>query len=441
MLLAVTSCKDDDVSIFDKTADERVTEAIAGLKNKLTAPANGWKIKYRPVNTSGSFWVLMKFDSENNVTIQTDLGSNDGEFQEQTLTYRIDSSLGLELIIESYSFFSFLFEQNQASFEAEYEFKYVNETPNGELVFQSKSDRGVPSIILFEEAGPDDEDLLGTAVAANLGVMAEDIQRFSSSYKLTYQTKDLILYLSLDEFSRTLNISTSSKKTNTATTKTVNFSTPYVIEGNSIVFDEELSGTFVGSTISLSSIELDDLSDGTLQACGAPLNIHSYDGETSAGEAIILEPTLLDANGKGFTVNPYLSAPPQYIFDNGVSKGATVVQDIAGAAAFQIYYNYDLSSGPNLFGIGFVIVNNDGSTTFALKEYTATFVDNNMIFTFQPGFRIFGNPETDANLENINIYLDKLTEGDQTFVYEYSEGIYEFYNPCNGWSFVFVVPN
>jgi hypothetical protein len=441
LVMLTTSCKDNDVNIFDKTADERAAEAIADLKAKLTAPSNGWRVKYRPEETSGSFWVLMQFDSEGRVTIKSDLSADDGAYHEQTVTYRIDSSLGLELIIESYSFFAYLFEQNQASFEAEYEFLYANETPDGELVFQSKSDRGAKTILVFEPAEAGDEDLLGMEVAENLDIMAKDIERFSSSYKLIYDNKDIILYLSMDEFTRILTISTASKKSNTATTKEIDFTTPYVIEGNDIVFDEELSGTFVGVPITISSITLDALGDGTLMACGAPIDIHTYTGETSANDDVVLETSLLDANGKRFVENSYMSAPIQYIFDNGVSQGAKVAEDIQGAAAFQIYYNYDLGSGPDLNGIGFVIQNNDGTTTFALKEYTATFTDNNMVFTFQPGFRIFGNPDTDANLDNINFYLDKLTQGDQTFVYEYSEGIYEFYNPCSGWSFVFVVPN
>src|SRR5690606_3310169 len=108
------------------------------LKSDLIA--NPWKMKYTPDETAGSFWVLLNFNDDNTVTIKSDLGANDGEFFEQTLTYRIDSSLGLELIFETYSFFSFLFELDQATFPAEYEFNYVNKTPDNALVFLSKSD-------------------------------------------------------------------------------------------------------------------------------------------------------------------------------------------------------------------------------------------------------------------------------------------------------------
>ena len=116
VIVILTSCKDDEVAMFEKTADERVAEAIATLKQDLVAPANGWRLRYRPEAESGSFYVLLDFNEDNTVHIKSDLGSNDGQFFEQTVTYRIDNSLGLELIIETYSFFSFLFEQDDATF-------------------------------------------------------------------------------------------------------------------------------------------------------------------------------------------------------------------------------------------------------------------------------------------------------------------------------------
>jgi hypothetical protein len=441
LLVVVTSCKNDDIEVFDRSADERAAEAVAALKADLTAPENGWRIRYRPEDGSGSFWVLMKFDADGSVRIQSDLGADDGTYYDQTITYRIDNSLGMELILESYSFFSYLFEQLDATFPAEYEFIYADKTPNGELVFQSKSDIGVPTILVFEEADANDDALLGTEISQNLGIMAQDIQRFSSAYKLIYQDRDLILYVALDDFRRVLTISTASKKTNTATTKAIDFTTPYTIQGDSIVFDDELSGTFVGASIDIKGIKLDDLNDASLSACGNPIDIHTYNGVTSDDDDVVLEPTLLDANGKKFATNSFLFSPINFIFNNGVSAQTEIAENITGANSMQLYYKYPLGNGEILNGIGFVILNADGTRTFALKEFTSTLVDNRIEFVFKPGFIIFESENTDANLDNINIYLDHLTEGDETYVYEYSEGLFEFYNPCTGWSFVFVVPN
>ncbi len=200
-----SSCgNNDEELIFDKTADERVAEARADLQQKLTAPANGWIVRYQPVSESGAYNVLLNFDADGGLRIRTDFGANDNEFYDQANTYRVDNSLGLELIFESYSFFSYLFEQNQATFEAEYEFVYVNETPNGELVFTSKTDLSFTSstIVVLEPAPDNAEQLLGRALNADLETLSSTLGVVSPVYRLSYLDRDLSLYLSLNTFLR-----------------------------------------------------------------------------------------------------------------------------------------------------------------------------------------------------------------------------------------------
>ena len=442
MLAVLISCKDDEINVFEKTADERASEAIASLKDDLTSPPSGWKLKYRPEAESGSFYVFLKFQEDNTVNIRTDLGANDGEFFDQTIKYRIDNSLGLELIIENYSFFSFLFEQDAATFGAEYEFNFVNKTPDDALVFSSKTDASNPTILLFEEATSSEADeLLGTEVSQNLNIMADDLDNIAPSLKFTYTNKDLLFFVSLDDFRRTINFTIAARKSNNLNRQAVDFSTPYIIRGDSIVFDSPLTGTFLGNSINIKSLKLNTLSDGELNVCPAPIPIHSYSGFTSSNDAITLETSLLDINGAGFaTLSDFYVAPLGNILNNGESAGQDVANDITGAQAMQLYYNYDLGGEP-FYGIGFYIVNTDGTTTFALREFTPVLTGNNLVFNFAPEISIFGNPDTDANTDNVNIYLDALTEGDNTFVFEYADGIYEFFNPCTGWSFVFVNVN
>ncbi|MEM9675256.1 MAG: DUF4302 domain-containing protein, partial [Bacteroidota bacterium] len=148
------ACREDE-PIFSKSADERAQEAITDLNSRLVAPSEGWLLRYRPENESGTYNVLLNFQEDGEVNIQTDFGVNDGEFYDQTITYRVDNSLGLELILENYSFFSFLFEQEDATFLAEYEFDYVNETPDGDLVFRSKTDPSSPTNLVFQLASAD----------------------------------------------------------------------------------------------------------------------------------------------------------------------------------------------------------------------------------------------------------------------------------------------
>ena len=442
LLFVLFSCEEDDDLIFEKTADERAAEAIANLKQELIAPANGWKIKYTPQEGAGSYYVLLDFNEDGKVTIKSDLGAGDGEYFEQTISYRIDNSLGLELILENYSFFSFLFEQDQATFGAEYEFNYVNKTPDNALVFRSKTDLETPDIILFEEASAADESLLGTTLSSNLNIMSGDLDKFTSSLKLTYENKDLALYISLDELRRTLTVTSASLKSNTQSIQNINFTTAYLIQGDSIIFDEALQRTILGNAVSIRSLQLNNIGEATLSVCADPITVHTYTGITSENDAVLLETSLLDVNGSSFaTLSDFYFTPLVYIFNNGTSMASQVPQDIAGALEMHLYYGLDLGGGDLLYGIGFVIRNLDGSITFALREFTPVWNGNNLVFNFEADISLFGNPNTDANVGNVNIYLDALTEGDNTFVFQLNDGIYEFHNPCTGWSFVLINAN
>src|SRR5918993_1200653 len=299
-IITLTSCKDDEIAVFEKTADERVAETIATLKQDLVSPANGWRLKYRPEDESGSFYVLMDFNEDNTVHIRSDLGSNDGQFFDQTITYRIDNSLGVELIIETYSFFSFLFEQDNASFLAEYEFNFVNKTPDEALVFNSKTDPSDPTILLFEQASAEDVALLGTQLSTNLNIMSEDLKMIASSLKLTYQNRDVSLFLVLDQTRRILSINAASRNTNPLVTQTITFTTPYILKGDSIVLDDRFSGNVLNNNISIKSIKLSTLTEETLTACASPIAVHSLSGATSANDAVKLETTLRDPSGGSF---------------------------------------------------------------------------------------------------------------------------------------------
>src|SRR5690606_10360933 len=127
-------------------------------------------------------------------------------------------------------------------------------------------------------------------------------------------------------------------------------------------------------------------------------------------------------------------APLAYVFDNGVSAGAQIQQDISGALEMHLYYGLNLGGGDILYGIGFVIQNLDGTTTFALREFTPVLTENNLVFNFADDISLYGNQNPSANIDNVNIYLDALAEGDHTYVFPLQQDLYEFYNPCTGWS-------
>jgi hypothetical protein len=438
-IVLIASCKDDDVNVFDKSADERAAEAVNSLKEKLTSSADGWLVKYTPsAFGAGSFYVLMTFNDDYTVNIKSDLGANDGTYFDQTITYRIDNSLGIELILESYSFFAYLYELDQATFPAEYEFVYVNETEEGNLVFTSKSDiTADKTTLVFQPATSSSSEFLGTTLATNLNVMSDELEKFTSSLSLTYENKDLILYLSMDEARRVLTITSASKVSNINTTAVVGHTTPYLISGDSIILDEPLSRTILGIQVSISSLILTSTFTSSINECDSPISITGLAGKTSQNDNVKLQSSMNDAAGKTFTQADFYFSPNYYIFQEGVSMEEQILTDLPGALAMQLYYNYNNSG---FYAIGFVFENSDGEITFALREFTPVLNNNNLIFQFEDEISIIG-PPPDANVENINIYLDYLTAGDKTFVFQIQPGVYEFYNPCTKWSFVFVDAN
>lgn len=441
IVLSLFSCEDDDENLFEKTADERAAEAVANLKQELIAPGNGWIIRYTPQEGSGSYYVLLDFQENDKVIIRSDLGAEEGAYFENTIGYRIDNSLGLELIFENYSFFSFLFEQDQATFGAEYEFDFVNKTPDNALVFRSKTDVSTPDIIVFEEASADDVNLLGMDLGANLNILSSDLDKFTSSLKLTYANRDVALYVSLDELRRTVTFTSASLKSNTSTVQNIGYTTPFIIEGDSIIFDAPLQGTILGNAINIRSIKLDAIGELTLSVCATPITIHTFPGKTSTGESITLETTLLDVSGQTFAQASDFYFSPLFIFNNGVQMSEEIQQNITGALEVDMYYGFDRGGGQLLYGIGFYMENQGGTATLALREFTPVLDNNRITFNFADDITLFGDQTPDANIENINIYLNALTEGNNTFVFQLNENLYEFYNPCTGWSFVFIKPN
>jgi hypothetical protein len=427
--ILLVSCKDDE-KVFEKSSAQRSAEAIAALKAELVA--NPWKVKYQPVDETGSFWVLMNFDENGKVNIKSDLDADDGDYLDQTLTYRIDNSLGLELIIENYSFFSFLFELDDASFGAEYEFIYANKTPQGELVFTSKTDVDNPTILLFELADENDDELLGAELASNITLLAEDLDRFSSSNKLTYVNKDVTLFLSLDPLRRTASIGSGARKSNPANAELLNFNSGYLIQGDSLIFDTPFSDNVTGINIKITGIKFNTLSDAQISGiCVDPVAIHSYSGVTSSNDAVVLEPTITDATGTGFIgESTFLYGLPQNMFRQGTNLYYDVIADIEGVTSIQLYWDEDF------FALGFATTNSQGERSFALKHFTPTVVGNQITFDFEGDYTIYEGAN-EADLAKMDYYLDAITQGNTTFMYKYADGIYELNNPCSGFSYVF----
>ena len=439
LLLLVAACRSSEEElIFDKTADERVAEAIGNLKAQLVAPANGWVTRYQPNGESGAFTVLLNFGEDDNVRIRTDFGINDGEFYDQTVPYRIDNSLGLELIFETYSVFSFFFEVNRATYGGEFEFNYANETPDGALVFSSKNELSPPLTIMVLEPAPENaESLLGRQLSSDLATLSAGLGTISPVYRLAFANRDLSLYLSLDDFTRRISF-TYATRSSGAGGQALTFSTGYTAQGNTLVLDEPLTGNFLGNDITITAINLRALTDAPgIEACGRTFNIQQYEGTlVESGEPVALLPTLFDPAGANFEdVSNIFIAGPADIYNNGVSAAAQITQDIEGFDTFVIYHtNNDRGS---FYAMGYLLVLPDNNFTIPVKEFVPTYEENQIQFAFVQTY-MFTNGDTTATLNEpaLDTYLNNLTQGDSARILQSGPNTYELFNPCTGWSVV-----
>lgn len=436
-LLLTGACRDtEEELIFEQTADERVAEAINDLEQQLIAPPNGWVVRYQPVPESGAYSVLLDFDEEGKVRIRTDFEVNDSEFYDQTVPYRVDNSLGLELILETYSFFSYLFEQGGATFEAEYEFNFVNETPDGALVFSSKTDLTALTRLVFEPAPENAEALLGRSLSDNLQELSANLGVISPVYRLNYANRDLSLYLSLNTDLRTLRFTYATSLSGDRGRPIENATIGYLLQGSSLVLAEPLTGNFLGTDITISTVNLSELTDGgSVDACGQPVAIRRYRGNIAdSNEPVALLPTLFDPAGASFQNNSeiYL-AEPRDIYDNGIPVGSRLAQDITGAELMVLYYQFNNQA--SFFALGFGITPPGGEFIVPVREFEPVYTNNQVEFNLNPKYEIVIG-DTTAALDTVAMdrYINNLTEGGNARILQSSPGTYELYNPCTGWS-------
>jgi hypothetical protein len=91
--------------------------------------------------------------------------------------------------------------------------------------------------------------------------------------------------------------------------------------------------------------------------------------------------------------------------------------------------------------MGFVLQKADGSVYFVLRPFTPELIDNHLIFHWSGDLRVYNTDTPEVDLANVQKYLDFITENDNTYIFEVEEDVYELYNPCSQWDYVFFNAN
>ena len=80
--------------MFDKSASERIADAIKNDTEILTAPANGWVMYYYGNKNYGGYNVLCKFNKDNTVVVASEIYAKS---QTAASHYKVEQSAGVVL--------------------------------------------------------------------------------------------------------------------------------------------------------------------------------------------------------------------------------------------------------------------------------------------------------------------------------------------------------
>lgn len=97
-----TSCKKDDKALFDKSADERLNEALTAYQTKLTGATNGWKGFVYP-KSGGVYTFYFKFNDANRVNMLSSFDSTSSVTLKES-SYRLKALQQPSLLFDTYSY-------------------------------------------------------------------------------------------------------------------------------------------------------------------------------------------------------------------------------------------------------------------------------------------------------------------------------------------------
>ncbi|GJM28289.1 MAG: hypothetical protein DHS20C17_09240 [Cyclobacteriaceae bacterium] len=446
-VLLVAACNNDDGPNLPPY-EERVSTAINSLQSELMTPAEGWKLEYKPVPESGVFLVLMEF-TEKEVRLRSDVGGNNGQFFDQTIPYRIDNALGLELIFETYCVFSYLFEQDQATFGAEFEFLF-KEKVGENLVFESKTDVGSRTQLEFEPANSNDEDLFSRDIAANLdafsSISPKALSPVPPQQQIVLEDLGVSVFWSLDNQKR--NVVSQFAGEGTTVEEIIanggillNHSSGYALFDGFLVLQEPLLFSLAGQNITLERIALTDFDMSAPNACPTePDNAPRYRGFTPGIGDVTMLSTLLSSDGQDFQPNVY-TVNAFFIFDgdgNSLLEDGVIGDNFPDASGFAFLYGVELTN-PDIPMNSVGLILDDGE--IYLREFEPTTTDINRVeIILKNNFYHSGTPKP-GDQQKLIAVTDEIFAGGITYAFDLpitGITVHRLFNPCNQYE-VFLV--
>ena len=447
LVLLLWGCNSDDGPNLP-SYEERVNNALSTLRADLTSPTQGWRLEYRPTPEAGAFLVLLEF-TDKEVRIRSDVGANNGAFYDHTIPYRLDNGLALELILETYCVFSYLFEQDQANFGAEFEF--IFKSKDGEnLLFESKTDVFNPTQLLFEPAGPNDDDLFSREISENLDafstVAPQALTPETPQQQIIFEDLGISVFWALDNRKRTIFSQFAGDGTTVEEILAnggilLNHSSGYGIANGFMILEEPLQFSLGGQNVVIDRIALETFDMNAPNLCPTePSNGPRYRGSAPGLGDVTMLSSLLSASGQGFQSAVY-TVNVLFLFDgdgNSISEDGIIADRFPDASGFVFFYGVELTN-PDIPIYSAGIIFEDGD--IYVREFEATETEINRVqVKFTNNFYHSGTPQP-GDQQDLTAVTDEIFSGELTYAFEFPVSglsVFRLFNPCNQYE-VFLV--
>ncbi len=453
------SCRDEEPTIPSVT--ERVAAAKENLVAELTAPSNGWKVNYRPNNSSGSFLILLDFDANGNVQIRSDVIAEGGEYLESNITYRIDASLNIELIFESYVVFHYLFDLGNGALEGEFEFIY--ERAEGQnLVFSSKSDLESITEIVFEPATGNERSEFSTTLFEQIDAFQGNgpvtIGEFifgqsnleSPRQQLVLAEENISLFWLIDITGRFIIAELAAEGTTESEILAndnflvLNQFSGYTFRDGKMILNTPISFTLDDQPYIIDQLEIGEFTENGPQLCaGTGTQTPTFNASSEPyGDASIIK-SLISSDGSGFVENGIYLVNAFFIFDeegNSLQEEGVINDNLPDAGALVFFYDIENDTLPDNM-LGFIATDTLGNTKWIFNEVEPVKELNRISFNFSDQFYTLGDVSSSERSAVLGI-LEEVFSGNTMYIYDfdYFDGltIYWLYNPCNGYELLLV---
>ncbi|MFY0600428.1 MAG: DUF4302 domain-containing protein [Cyclobacteriaceae bacterium] len=447
--LLITSCNEDDKKDL-KSADQRVEDATEDLIDELTDPSNGWKVSYQPTNSSGVFLLFLNFDDEGNVNIRSDVGDEGGIYLDQNTTYQVSYGLGTELVFDTYGVLHYLFEKNQSTFGAEFEF-YFREKDGDDLIFESKSDGGDATEVVFEPAQAQDFSLLSSDLIAELSQGTFQSENLAGvgilvQYQVYLESQNISMFITVDLDVRRLKVhgatvgNSRDEIISSTQNVSINHETAFSLLSGSIVFDEPVSFSLAGQSYTISDMELNNFQTLTTSYCaGETDDFISFDGNLSGiGDFSMLSSLIsshsdfIDEEGELYQVNPV------FIFDENDSSYVDRIDEVfeEDILAFILVINDSFNGFTRegtFTGLGFVSINDNNQLEWFMREMNIGGSKGNFINLELTDGTFINVLDSMQQRDALFQLTDEIFSGGELYALEVLsiDGLFELYNPCN----------